>query len=52
MTDEEKAAEITRLKRMVRAREGMIGYKANVAEIRARIAELEAPEPEPEPVDG
>lgn len=42
MTSEETAAEIARLNRLLRAREGKSGYSANVTAIKARIAELEA----------
>lgn len=42
MTDEEKKAEIERLKRLLAAREGKQGYTANVAAIRKRLAELVA----------
>lgn len=41
-------AELTRLRRLAAAREGKPGFAANVAEIRARIAQLEA---KTEPLD-
>jgi hypothetical protein len=42
MTPDEITAEIARLKAMLQARDGKAGFKANVAAIRKRIAELEA----------
>ena len=36
--------ELDRLRGKLRAREGRPGFEANVAEIKARIAELEAQE--------
>lgn len=42
MTEEEKKAEIERLKAKVNARKGIPGYKQNVADLEKRIAELEA----------
>lgn len=46
MTPDQIAAEIARLQTMLRAREGKAGYTANVAAIKARIAELQAMTPE------
>jgi len=43
MTDEERAAEIDRLKAMLSASErGGPGFKQRIEKIKARIAELEA----------
>lgn len=40
MTDEEKAAEIERLERLLAASEGEDGYRDRVAAIKARLEEL------------
>jgi len=42
MTPEEKTARIAALKAKVKSREGISGYKDNVAEMKRQIAELEA----------
>jgi hypothetical protein len=39
-----RAEEIADLKRKAKARDGVPGHRQNVAEIRARIADLEAEE--------
>lgn len=41
MTDEEKAAEIERLERLLAASEGQDGYRDRVKAIRERIEELQ-----------
>lgn len=42
MTDDEKAAKLASLKAKLKARDGIAGYKDNVAQIKRMIAELEA----------
>lgn len=42
MTDEQKAERIAALKAKIKARDGIAGYKDNVAQMKAELAELEA----------
>ena len=41
MTPDERATELARLRRLLAARDGKAGYKANVEAIKIRIADLE-----------
>ncbi len=42
MTEEQKAAELARLNRLLEARDGKLGYLQNVEAIKAEIVRIEA----------
>lgn len=46
MSKEEIAAELARLNKLLRARDGKVGYGQNVQAIKVRIAEIEAMTPD------